>query len=64
MIYDKENSKISIDELGDFAISKEPIYSDDVIVFTNGQVFGDAKPIGYELKLSSVNKSDLQEKKY
>lgn len=63
MIYDKENSKISIDELGDFAISKEPIYSDDVIVF-GGQVFGNVKPIGYELKLSSVNKSDLQEKKY
>ena len=63
MIYDKEKERISIDELSNFAINKEPIYSDDVIVF-GGQVFGNVKPIGYELKLSSVNKSDLQEKKY
>ena len=63
MIYDKEKEIISIDELSNFAINKEPIYSDDVIVF-GGQVFGNVKPIGYELKLSSVNKSDLQEKKY
>ena len=62
IIYDKEKSRIFIDESKSFTLNKEPIYPDGTIMF-GVTIVGNVQPIGYQLNLSEVKKTDSYHKK-
>ena len=55
IIYDKEKSRIFIDESKSFTLNKEPIYPDGTIMFGD-TIVENVQPIGYQLNLSEVKK--------
>lgn len=67
IIYDKEKSKIFIDESKSFTLNKEPIYPDgiypDGTIMFGVTIVGNVQPIGYQLNLSEVKKTDSYHKK-
>lgn len=63
IVFDKEKLKIYVGELSEYTIKKKPIYSKEEYVF-EGVNDENTVPIGYEIELSVINKSNLHSKKY